>query len=292
MVKLAAIGAVIVRYGGGEEVVSCLKSLVELGGKRLSGVVLVDSGSADGGGEALASRFPSVRTVLLGENRSFAHAANRGAMEAPGELLLLLNPDARLTAGALDRLGAFLDAHADCPGVVPLLAGPDGSSQYRWQLRRLPRIVDLALGRPGRPAFPTPPAQPLPVEQPAAACWLVRRRVWEELGGLDTRYAPAWWEDVDFCTRLRGKGLGTFIVMPGADVVHEGGVSAAALGDRAFLEAYYRNMARYVLRHHPGRAKTTLRILRLSLLTRAFLRPGRATAYTAAAGAIDEVSGK
>ncbi len=287
MLKSPGIGAVVVRYRGGEEVARCLRSLLEHGGERLAGIVLVDSGSGDGGGEELARRFPAVRTILLEDNLSFAHAAGVGVEAAPGEAILLLNPDARLTAGALDTLERHLDEHPRCPGVVPLLAGPDGGPQHRWQLRRLPRPVDLALGRPGRPAFAEPPRKPTPVEQPAAAAWLLRRRVWEAFGGLDPRYRPAWWEDVDFCARLRTAGAGAFTVVPEATVVHEGGVSAATLGDRAFLEAYHRNMARYVRRHHPGQARAILRSLRLSLLARALLRPGRAAAYRAAARAVE-----
>lgn len=292
MVKPAAIGAVVVRYRGGEEVARCLQSLLEHGGERLAGIVLVDSGSEDGGGEELADRFPAVKTLLLKHNRSFAYAANTGTETAPGELILLVNPDTRLTAGALDAMARHLDEHPRYPGAVPLLIAPDGRSQHRWQLRRLPRPVDLALGRPGRPAFPEPPRQPTPVEQPAAAAWLVRRKAWEGFGGLDPRYQPAWWEDVDFCARLRAAGAGAFTVVPRATVIHEGGVSAAILGDRAFLEAYHRNMARYVRRHHPAQAGAILQSLRLSLLARAILRPGRAAAYRAAARAVEARRGE
>ena len=285
-----SIGVVVVRYRGGEEVARCLASVLEHGGERLAGAVLVDSGSADGGGEELARRFPTVRTVLLEENRSFAAAAARGVAAVPGELLLLLNPDAELTAGAVETLAGWLDHHPSSPGAVPLLLGEDGRPQHRWQLRRLPRPVDLALGRPGRPAFARPPAAPAPVEQPAAACWLVRRRVWDELGGLDLRYAPAWWEEVAFCARLHTEGAGPFTVLPAATVLHRGGVSAAALGERAFLTAYHANLARFVLRHHPRRAPLLLTALRASLLTRALLRPHHATAYRAAARAVTGVS--
>jgi len=283
------VGAVVVRYRGGEEVARCLESLVEHGGQRLAGTVLVDSGSGDGGGAELARRFPVVETILLEHNRSFAHAAGRGVEAARGELILLLNPDARLTAGALDELGEWLDAHPSCPGVVPVLHGEDGAPQHRWQLRRLPRPLDLALGRPGRSAFTQPPAGTAPVEQPAAACWLLRRKVWEDFGGLDPLYAPAWWEDVDFCARLHAASAGPFAVVPAATVFHRGGVSAATLGNRAFLEAYHRNMARYVLRHHPRQARAILRSLRLSLAGRALLQPARAAAYRAAARAVAEL---
>ena len=196
------IGAVVVRYRGGEEVASCLAALTEHGGSRLTRVVLVDSGSGDGGGERLGERFPEVELVALSENRSFAWAVGIGAERLRTPYLLILNPDTEVGPGSIDRLADFLDAHPQAAGAVPLLIGADGSSQHRWQLRRLPGPGRLALGLPGRPAFAVPPTVATPVAQPAAACWLLRREVWTALDGLDPAFAPAWWEDVDFCARL------------------------------------------------------------------------------------------
>ena len=102
-----------------------------------------------------------------------------------------------------------------------------------------------------------------------------------------------WWEDVDFCARLRA-GLVTanfpcdkgFVVQPAAHLRHAGGSSVAALGDVAFLTAYYRNLLHYTARHHPGRLGLVRRGLRISLATRALLRPTRREAYKAALEAI------
>ncbi len=287
------VGAVVVRYRGGEEVARCLESLLHRGGDLLGRVVLVDSGSGDGGAGELARRFGGIHVVALAENRSFAHAANRGAREAGGDLLLLVNPDAELGEGALEVLAAALESDPALTGVVPLLVGADGRSQHRWQLRRLPTPRDLRRGRPGRPAFAAPPVAPAPVEQPAAALWLLRREAWEALGGLDEGFAPAWWEDVDLCARRaarwaagdRAVGCG-FRVVPAATARHLGGVSASTLGPEAFLRAYFANMARYVRRHHPDRAAAILRSLRGSLLLRAAARPHRAGAYLAARRAV------
>jgi GT2 family glycosyltransferase len=117
--------------------------------------------------------------------------------------------------------------------------------------------------------------------------------VWEALDGLDPTFAPAWWEDVDFCARLRA-GLATadfpcnegFVVEPAAHLRHVGGSSVAALGDAAFLTAYYRNLLRYTARHHPGYLGRIRRTLRLSLAGKALLRPARRHAYKTALAAI------
>lgn len=280
------IAAVVVRWRGGEEVARCLASLREHGGPRLAEVVLVDSGSGDGGGAELVARFPAVRLVELEQNRGFAFAADRGAAATAAPHLLLLNPDVEVEPGALDALAAHLDGRPGLAGVVPLLQFPDGRPQHLWQLRRLPGPLRLAAALPGASAFAHAPTAPAPVPQPAAACWLLRREVWDAIGGLDPAFVPAWWEDVDFCARLAaGLGAGTvpaatgFEVVPTAAARHAGGTSAALLGDAAFLTAYLGNLMRYAHRHHHG-AITFIRAgLAAGLLARAAVRPRRARAY-------------
>lgn len=293
-----SVAAVVVRWRGGEAAERCVAALLEHGGERLRRVVVVDSGSGDGGGERLAAAFPAVQLLALPVNRSFAFAADRGAEVCAEDHLLLLNPDARLTPGALDELADGLEARPRAAGVVPLLRRPDGASQHRWQLRRLPGPTRLAAGLPGAPAFPGgPPQQPATVAQPAASAWLVRRGVWSALDGLDEAFAPAWWEDVDFCARLAG-ALGRpsfpaaegFVVVPSARVEHTGGGSLAELSDAAFLTAYHSNLVRYAARHHPDRLRRIRCGLLLALAARAARRPARARALLAAARAVRKQS--
>lgn len=288
----ASVRAVIVRWRGGDEIRQCLSSLLGSAGTQLGRVVLVDSGSADGGAERLASEYPDIEVMALEENRGFAFAAGCGAADGTEPLLLLLNPDIDVQAGAVEALVDLLESRPRTAGVVPLLTGLDGESQHRWQLRHLPKATNLALGLPGAPAFSSPPRAPVPVAQPAAAAWLVRRSVWVTLGGLDPTFEPAWWEDVDFCARLRGR-LGEpgfpcdegFFVSPAAQMLHGGGSSVSALGREAFFSAYYTNLLRYTARHHPGRLGLIRKGLQLSLTARMIIRPQRRKAYRAALAA-------
>ena len=283
------IQAVVVRWRGGDEVRRCLSSLLANAGPFLARVVLVDSGSGDGGAERLASEFPDVEVIALADNRGFAYAADRGAGEGVEPLLMLLNPDIEVEAGAVDAMVNLLKDHPRAAGVVPLLEGFDDASQYRWQLRHIPGAARLACGLSGAPAFSTPPQAPVAVPQPAAAAWLVRRTVWEILGGLDPTFEPAWWEDVDFCARLRDR-LGEtgfpadegFVVEPAARLRHGGGSSVAALGREAFFTAYYTNLLRYTARHHPGRLGLIRKGLQISLSVRTILRPDQKQALRAA----------
>lgn len=277
--------AVVVRWRGGDEVDRCLGSLLRHGGERLVQIVLVDSGSGDGGAARLAAEFPDIEVVALEENLSFAHAANTGVATSSSDLVFLLNPDTEIEEGCVATLVEALEKRPRAAGVVPLLINPDGSGQHRWQLRRLPTVGNLATGRPGAPAFLSPPITATSVDQPAAAAWLVRREVWQALHGLDESYAPAWWEDVDFCARLAA-GLDDpsfpadegFLMTPQANVVHAGGSSLDELSKTDFLTTYHTNLMRYALRHHPTHMAFIRFALRCSLMARTVLQPTRSAA--------------
>ncbi|MEE4272059.1 MAG: glycosyltransferase family 2 protein [Thermoanaerobaculales bacterium] len=290
---MISTSAVVVRWKGGDEVDRCLRSLLAQTGGDLTRIVLVDSGSGDGGAERLAAAFPDVTVLALEENRSFAHAANTGAAATRDENLLLLNPDTELDAGVVSALVDTAQRHPGAAGAVPVLTDLDGSSQHRWQLRRLPTTWRLATGRPGVPAFDSPPRSEVPVEQPAAAAWLVRHEVWDALGGLDEGFAPAWWEDVDFCARMaRECGRPGFpadrglVVDPSATVRHLGGSSLDELEPSFFRNVYTANLLRYAARHHAHRLSFIRTGNRLFSLLRTALRrtgvrpdftPGRRT---------------
>jgi N-acetylglucosaminyl-diphospho-decaprenol L-rhamnosyltransferase len=81
---------------------------------------------------------------------------------------------------------------------------------------------------------------------------MIRAEAFDRLGGFDEGFWPAWWEDVDFCRRLRSAGYRIRYV---ADAVftHQGGASVEALGARSFERVFAANRRRYVRKHH-GRA--------------------------------------
>ncbi len=238
----------------------------------------------------------AARLVTPDRNLGFAGGVNRGTSAARSPIVLILNPDARPEAEALDRL---LAAFADFPaaaGVVPALVGPGGESQHRWQLQPLPtaatlllQTLFLAAARGPR----TPPERGTAVEQPAAAALAIRRAVLEEVGGLDEGFYPAWFEDVDLARRL-ARGGHRLIYEPAARFVHAGGGSVPELGYGPFLWIYYRNLTRYLGRHHgapwalAARA-TSILGMTLRLLLLPLRRPRRAASRRSAAAALVDV---
>lgn len=210
----------------------------------------------------------AIRVIRPGRNLGFAGGANAGIAAARGRILLLLNPDAAPEPGALDRLLEGFAAHPGAAGLAPRLEGPGGEPQWAWQLRRLPSPARLLLhALPLAPDGTAPRAEPAPgspVEQPAAAALALTREALEAVGGLDDGFFPAWFEDVDLARRLGDRGL-PVLYWPAARFRHALGSTVPRLGYGPFLSIYYRNLARYLAKHH-GRG--------WALAARAALVPG------------------
>jgi GT2 family glycosyltransferase len=77
---------------------------------------------------------------------------------------------------------------------------------------------------------------------------MIRRDAYDEVGGFDEQFYPAWYEDVDFCERVKAKGWDIYFAR-NAEFLHEGGYSAAAMGAPSFLNSYYGNQVRYARKH-------------------------------------------
>ncbi|SDP96094.1 Glycosyltransferase, GT2 family [Actinopolyspora xinjiangensis] len=199
----------------------CLRSLA---GHRASApfeVVVVDDASPDDSAELLA-RCPGVRLVRTGRNLGFVGACNLGAEHARGHYLFFLNNDAEVTESWLDELLAAADSDERIGLVGARLLYPDGRMQEcgsvvwsdgtGWNLGRL--------GDPDAPEY----AALRDVDYCSGAALLVRRELFDSLGGFDTRYSPAYYEDTDLAFGVRAAGYRT-VVQPRAVVVHHEGVS-------------------------------------------------------------------
>lgn len=261
-------------------------------------VVVVDNASTDGTSEHVRLSAPEAQLVTADRNLGFAGGANAGVSASDTPWVLILNPDILLTREAVERMLAAGERSADIGAVGAQLIGADGHPQPAYSLRRFPTLgvwaTDLLLLDhvwPGNPASARYLALDLDrtvdqdAEQPAAACLLVRRAAFDAIGGFDTGFHPAWFEDVDFCRRLIDAGWRIRYVA-GAHVVHEGGVAMRALGLGTFSAIWYRNLLRYVSKHGTRSARILIRpllvvgmVLRIGLsLVRGRLADARAYA--------------
>jgi GT2 family glycosyltransferase len=235
-------------------------------------VIVVDNASTDGTSEYVRVRVPEAQLVAADRNLGFAGGVNAGVRESATPWVLVLNPDIVLTHAAVERMLAA-GADPSVGAVGARLFGPDGHPQPAYSLRRFPTLgtwaADLLLLDhiwPNNPASRRYLATDLDrtrdqdIEQPSAACLLVRRLAFDAIGGFDTQFHPAWFEDVDFCRRLHAAGW-RLRYAAGAEVVHEGGVAMRALGIGSFSAIWYRNLLRYVAKHGSLTARVSIRPL-------------------------------
>jgi len=222
--------------------------------------IVVDNASSDGTGECVLARG-AVELIANSENRGFAAAANQGFHAAvdrhAAELVLLFNPDAVLLTG-IDEL---IEAGRQYGIAAGKLVDAGGAAQRGFTLARFPTPAALILELfgvnrlwPSNPVnrhyryFDRDLGQPGPVDQPAGAFLMIRRDVWERLGGFDERFHPVWFEDVDFCRRAADSGIRIEYV-PAVIASHEGGHSAGQIprGCRALYWCV--SLLRYAAKH-------------------------------------------
>jgi len=256
------LSIVIVNWNSGERLRRNLRSLLAENDGLDGEILVVDNASGDDSAAGVAD-WPGVQVIRLPRNSGFASGCNAGIARSRGANVLFLNPDIRHTRGNIAALLQFLTDQADAAGVCGRLVNDAGQDQDTLPLRRLPGpgwalrelLLPLRLRRRTRAGrrfyyLDQDRSRPFPVEQPAAACLLLRAAALATVGGFDERFEPAWFEDVDLARRLHEAGQ-TLWYCPTAVFVHEGGYSAAVLGRENFLPVYWRNARRYYRKHYP-----------------------------------------
>jgi GT2 family glycosyltransferase len=265
--------AIVVTYNALPWLEQCLESV------RGEETIVVDNGSTDGTVELVRESFPEARVVEQG-NVGLAAGWNAGMEVASGRYFLILNADAWLTEGSVERLVAFADSRPDAAVVGPRLLNTDGSLQRSvrgvptlWRLateyfflRKLaPRSGLLNAFYAGGFAHD--------VEREAevvmGSCLLVRREAVEQVGPADADFF-LFSEETDWCQRFRDAGW-KVLFFPGAECVHVGGASH---GGRLFRENL-RGHLRFLAKHRGvAYAERARRLLRVALRLRGALFRG------------------
>jgi GT2 family glycosyltransferase len=152
----------------------------------------------------------SARTVDLGANRGVAPGWNAAAEAAAGDILVFANDDVELGERSLATLAGALRSRRDA-GVV----GPVGAT---WDASR-------GVQREQVGAHGLRPGELRACDVLSGFLFAVRRETWAAAGGFDEAYAPASFEEIDFCYAVRRLGFGSYVV-GGIDVAHRWGVSS------------------------------------------------------------------
>lgn len=222
----------------------CLESIAAAGDAAPCEVIVSDDASTDAT-ESIESLVAGLRVVRSATNEGFVASANRGAATARGELLVFLNNDTFVEPGWLDALVWTFATLPDVGAAGARLLFPDGTLQESggivWR-----DASGWNFGRGDAPDRP-PYAHLRDADYCSAACLAVPRPLFQELGGFDAAFAPAYYEDVDLAFRVRAAGR-RVVVQPASRVIHFEGASAGTDVTRGMKRHQVVNRERFAAR--------------------------------------------
>jgi GT2 family glycosyltransferase len=271
---LPTVSIIIPCFNGIAYTEACLRSLLVTLPKGLGGeIIVVDDASRDGTARALRrwqATDARIAVVRNARNLGFVDSCNRGARAATGEILLFLNNDTVLLPGWLPPLLRLFHDEPKAGVVGGKLILPDGTLQEAGNYV----FRDGSVGHFGR--ADTEVEDPLygfvrEVDYCSGALLATPRVLFAKLGGFDRRFRPGYYEDADYCMRVRQAGHGVYC-QPASAVVHMEGSTAGtdlARGMRRYQVLnrvkLRRRWARALARGRPSPGRRMDRAVRLAL---------------------------
>lgn len=260
------VSIVIVSFNTRAVLEECLQSVYREAGDLRLQIIIVDNGSTDGSPEMIEREFSEALLIRSSVNLGFGGANNLAFEAAQGRYIVLLNSDAFLMPGSLQLSVKYMD---DNPGVGlggGRLIGRDGS----WQpsARMFPSVLNDLIVFSGLAArFPkshffgradrtwADAMQAAEVDWVPGAYSIIRAEAQAKIGVFDSRFF-LYYEEVDFCKRLKQKGYSIWY-WPDVVVIHIGGESSRQIKSLELSQAgaqltlwRMRSMLLYYRKHH------------------------------------------
>ncbi len=238
------VSVIIPAYGKVRYTLRCLKS-VAAAARDVSVEVIV---AEDASGDPDIGILRQVEGAVLHENREnlgFLKSCNAAAKLAQGTFLYFLNNDTELQPAAIDALVELARVRPDAGVVGSKLVYPDGLLQEAGG-------IVWSDGSTANYGWRDDPLKPQynyvrEADYVSGASLLVRKTLWDSLGGFDEAFAPAYYEDTDFSFRVRRAGL-KVLYQPRSIVVHHEGVSHRKKKNTAIGSRLNENRERFVAR--------------------------------------------
>lgn len=229
------VSVLVVSYNTRAMTIACIASVIEQTSVPYELIVL-DNASPDGSAQAIAEAFPDLRLIASPENHGFAVGNNVASADVRGKYVLLLNPDTLVLDHAIDRITAFAERTpealiwggrtlngdrtlnpASVFGRITLWSLFCRTSGLALVFRKSPLFNPEEMG-----AWQRDDERPVDIVQ--GSFFLIRRDLWERLGGFDPTFVM-YGEEQDLC--LRAAALGARPRMtPEAEIVHFHGASS------------------------------------------------------------------
>ncbi len=256
---------IIVTYNAKRYTQACLAKLVA-GLRPADGIeiALFDNDSRDGIGEIVRGyKGKSGFVVALNDrNIGFALGNNEAAKLAHGEYLFLLNPDTEIEASEVRKLIAYLDAHPDVGVVGPKIFDPAGAVQesYGHNMTVVSELVGKIFG--SKYMFKLPIVRQIRnrhynKDAPADVGWIggaalmIRRNVFDDVGGIDPHFFYSAGDMVDLCASVKERGY-RVVLYPLATMVHYGGAATVTDKTESLRKSFEGGL--YFFKKHYGRS--------------------------------------
>ena len=229
------LSIIIINWKSRDFLRDCLKSIEENPPNFSFETVVIDNASLDGSAEMVQREFPNVKYIQSAENLGFSRGNNAAAQSSSGRTLLFLNPDTKILGNALAVMKDCLDSHQDAGIAGCRILNSDGSVQTT-AIQAFPTLLNQTLDADvlhrwfpnsrlwGTAALFSESTSPVRVDMISGACLMIRRQVFEQIGGFSPDYFM-YSEDVDICQKARRAGWNAYYV-PSVSVIHYNGQSS------------------------------------------------------------------
>lgn len=232
-----SVAVVLINYNGEEVLADCINSLIDNTGDDME-IVVVDNGSEDDSMSYIEYHYPYVHTVYMKENIGWGAGCNVGmqlAFDNGAEYVLLLNTDTEIEEGMIWELLKYCDDNTlAIPRIYRDKKDKENSLWYSGgkidyeaadvkQTLFQYNVTDDSCNVPRKVEFAT------------GCCMMISKDSWERAGGFDEDYF-LYYEDVDYCMRLKEQKIGIMYV-PKAALWHKVGGSAG--GEVSYVSQYY-----------------------------------------------------
>ncbi len=240
------VSIIMLTFNALEYTKKCINSVLEH--TRLPyELILVDNSSQDGTVEylhELKEQYDHIKVIFNKKNKGFAYGNNQGARRAKGKYLLFLNNDVLVADGWLNDLVSVLVENPFVGMVGPITNSISG----RQRVENVPYKDEQGFYAFAAKVRELNKNKITPRRRIAGFCMLMRRELFEKLGGFDTRFGTGNFEDDDLCVRLRQKGW-AIMVHEGVFIHHYGSQTFKA--NHIKYEANMREKAKLFFKKHP-----------------------------------------
>lgn len=259
----ALLSIITVNWNAGHQLLDCINSIQKFGAPYVTQTIVVDNGSTDGSEKTIQDML-GVKVIFSGENLGFGKACNLGAQHAESEYLLFLNPDAALYSDSLPNALAFMQDPANVKVGICGVQLLDESGRLSRSCARFPSAfgfmahalgLDRLFPRLSPAMAEWDHAQTREVDQVIGAFFLVRREVFDALGGFDERFF-VYFEEVDFSRRAHNAGWCS-VYLADAKAFHAGGGTSNQVKARRLFYSL-RSRLLYAFKHFSVPAALTV----------------------------------